>query len=355
MNIIYKSLLLLSVTTVIYSCKSEVDVNRVTDSSQQNDDISSVDKEREIVQNLVDNNISNSYEAKNGILHFKDLSSFRSVMNSLNNLPIQKRIAKTDIPGFKSLLSCYDDYLKEFKDETKKPNLESYNDIISLSVEKKQKYIYTDFVKSALLNRQGLVYIGKILYKFTDDQQQVVVDGDLKKLGKKDQMVMTYSDPTTPVSNARQSATCNGFDDGSQNADNTRQIHLKIYMAKSYYLTSGTTGDVDMKGYAYGEPTKRGGWFDGYSNVRYTTDNTLYSEWTFTVKFNDTQETKTASDSYLNQNYYDYIDFSGTTLTFHNIPNAQYNVRFSPQFSFGPGYYYTTGVPPQYKIETKCP
>lgn len=231
-NLIYLNILLATILLVV-SCQLPSDsISSVSPANQDNDNkivnskISSEVKSA-IQENLVDLSLKSDYEVKRGILHFKDLDTYLKVRNSLRKLSISDRIQKTNLSGFTSLLSLYQEYIDKFE---KDQDIESYRDIIGkVSNDKKQQFLNSDFVVSALVNRAGLVYIGKILYQFSDKQQEIIIDGDISKLGITSQMVQRFDNPTTQVAKQARLASadlCGSSWRNKYSDDDERQIAL---------------------------------------------------------------------------------------------------------------------------------
>lgn len=315
-------------------------------------------------ENQVDQSIQKEYEVRNGVIHFKDLDTYLKTKSLLKQLSASERIKKVKISGFTSLLESYQKYFEEVEKDSlhlKSGALsKEYQDIVSI-VDKdgKQEFLNSELVESALLNRNGLVYIGKILYRFTDKRQDIVADGDPSKLGSNDQMVMSISDPIIPLSRQARvaAAGCNGMWKSKRNLDEERQIALHVYLKKTQYI-SGSNSRVECMPFAFGVPYKKDHLgYGAYDWVNYRTNNHISSIWRCTVVRSDNFESKVANDNYAYDNDWNTIEYGGTVLTFENVPFAYGtpSPQFSAWFELGGGYYYSRGVPFDQRIDMVCP
>ncbi|MDB5243650.1 MAG: hypothetical protein JWP57_4275 [Spirosoma sp.] len=170
----------------IFSCNTEKDIT---------DTFSTVDKgarkgyNPKWIPNAVDESIGSEPEQKEGVLHFKDADSFLKEAERLKNMSVTDRINYTKSINFKSLLSIYNEIEISINQAVKEKNKKSFDNLleyyklfVKIDVDSSLKYNISDEVKASFLNEEGLVYIGKMLYFYTDNQQQIIFDGDKKKI-----------------------------------------------------------------------------------------------------------------------------------------------------------------------------
>lgn len=376
--------ILLSVVSLVDSCKSPSDppspINlpekqgnnaRTTAQSYSPSQVKSI-----IENNLIDKSLESDYEVRQGVLHFRDLDTYLKVRNELRKLSTPDRIKKTGVGNFISLLSLY----QEFIDKTNKnESTESYRDIVvqvkkENSNESKLELLNTDLTVAALINRDGLVYIGKILYQFTDKYEEYVLDGDQSKLGTTNQLVQKLESEITPDNRQARLIVadfCRQSWTQKVSTDYQRRVALDVKMKATSYVTgsfpggvynggaygSGTYSRIECQPTAFGVPYKNGG--TEWKNYR--TTNHLKSAWSFTATQVDNHLTQAAYDNYEYWNDWNWIDYGGTILTFYNVPNYYvvnndvYSNEVRPQFQFDGGYYYTDGVPEAQKLMMLCP
>jgi hypothetical protein len=151
-------------------------------SNQKND----FENERlKYARNAIDESIKNDFELRAGILHFKNQESYLKVKNSFVKSNMDERIKFAEKLGFESLLSVTQKAIDDINDSKTKEEFEllsvkyqdfvnNDNGIISSKV--------TDGYEAALTNKEGIVFIGKMIYKFTPNLEYIIFDGDKTKL-----------------------------------------------------------------------------------------------------------------------------------------------------------------------------
>lgn len=162
---------------IFVACKKE-EVNQI-------DNNSSSGKIKEI-------SLKNAY-VKDGVFHFANQQSFKEAMTSLNSLNTESYLNYCDKNGIKTQQYYYIQLMKKLEhlSNTQNSNTElaieelkkEYADILKFEMDYfEYKVQVVNFV--SVLDRNGLVYINDVLYKFDEFGQITVNDGDLEKLKK---------------------------------------------------------------------------------------------------------------------------------------------------------------------------
>ena len=164
-----------------------------------------------------DESVGDEPEVKDGILHFSSPESFTKAMAVLSRMSIRERVLYSKLKTFKSLLTVYSDCdsllrkAEKNRDKLKYENiLNNYSPYVKIGADSSLEYNFKDLVKASIVNQDGYVYIGKMLYYFSNNEQKIVFDGDKNKINNKssDAVVSFKVQPQTLF----EDASCpNGF------------------------------------------------------------------------------------------------------------------------------------------------
>lgn len=340
-------------SNILSSCQREVESIEAAHERQD---------ERAARLNAVDSSIIGSFEVRDGILHFKDLASYLAELENIKKIPLPERYLTFKAPGFKSLLSSYQelfDLLNSVKEREESVKIiEKFNSIASQTKDG-IVLLNSDHVSSALLDERGLIYIGKILHRFTDKGQTIVLDGDIKKLNTSSELVKNYKSlykiDINKGGRLANALSCPGFTKYSFNADSERQIKLEVYCRRGVYPNGNQTATTTFQPFALGTPY-RAYYKSGYRYYeQYRTTNFIGVNWVCQVE--TAGAIQSARNTYAYDNDWNFIDYGGSTFTFNNVP---YDPYYGPDtayinFFFDGGYYYSRGVPEQFQIGMSCP
>lgn len=271
---------------------------------------------------LKDLTVKGECEVRDGILHFRDVPSYFQVKDRLQKLPPAERVAYTRKVGFTSQLDLVHQLASQLEQA---PSQEVFNQILQpasdlFTLEDNEIRPLFAYQHAHLLNRQGIVYIGKVLYRFTSDVEIVVTDGDIEKARQainrnyKNQSVRKFFINGNMSVNGRVASSCQSFYDILTNPSNRRgKVETKFQWIA--YLMEGdpqapTPGDVWYgRQYIYtkGTPYKKnfiGNW------ITYSTWNNLSTAYSFDFTSSVTNNGQTVSSSvnYTYTNNWDSID-----------------------------------------------
>jgi hypothetical protein len=260
---------------------------------------------QEYVKNLVDDSITGLYTVKEGTLHFRDLKSYQEVFKKLESAKSQERYKFWEEVNFSSYADDYSSLLIQLSEAKSK---EEYNelisqnqDILNLEADGSPSPKAGERFINHFTNRQGLLYIGKVLYKFDKNYQKIAFDGNPTTIKEnKNGNALTIFDITaSSVKNAKPAATCNSFYKQVTNGDNNRRATVFSEITNGYYWTDYFSGQdfytVWWNFRVKGSPQKKNIWgnwviyntvnhlnalFDVYITPRQRTINCDYSnEW----------------------------------------------------------------------------
>lgn len=291
--------------------------------------------------------VKGNFHVENGILHFDDSKAFNDVLEQLRKFDISERRHFAAKQGFTSLLYAFNDVLKksaEAADDEKTYDaiLRDNSDIIDVRKDGTFQMRILNKRLASVLNREGIVYIDKSVYKFTDFGEVVIVDGDSDKLKTvtkttaSDNNIKVFAPNNLPI------RSCGTYiwQNGVQNSSGDRAGDLWCETGFAYFLMTtfvngnrvhltdsfGNTLWEGVNGsYAVGTPWKknwRGKW------VNYRTDNSLSINHSMDVLSNGFCPT---TDNFSYSNNWDAIDYMGSTCAQTKIPSPIVN-SFSPKF-----------------------
>lgn len=335
---------------------------------------------------LEDLSVKGDVEVRNGILHFKNLASFFDVEDKLRaSSNEEQRDILLKSPSFvslsKSIYNAYGPLRDSLNSTSPEEILNSNNDIL----QRKEGRIIPKGALSHkdVVTRQGLVFIGKVLYRFTEDKEIIVSDGDVAKALLGDQASFknskvlvfntTLSSKTNSPNGRVTASPCSSMSGTRWNSDGKRAISYIVQAQYDAFHTSGSIGTPSARFYVRhqihsgGNPYKVSPAFS-YNFSSYNTDNhffasykahyssafTQYAVWDYTIS---SSSEISNYDSSIN---FDYVlaGLSDQTETNAQALNQSATVTLEGGIdAFGSnssqyGYYYSTGVPPP--IYMKC-
>lgn len=131
--------------------------------------------------------VKGGFHVENGILHFDNSKAFRDVLEQLRKFDISVRRNFGVNQGFYSYLNGYGKVLDRSAAADKDDNgyddfLRQNTDIIELRADGTFSMRLLNKSLAAVLNREGIVFIGKDAYRFTDWGEAIAHDGDVERL-----------------------------------------------------------------------------------------------------------------------------------------------------------------------------
>ncbi|RRB06312.1 hypothetical protein [Larkinella rosea] len=316
---------------------------------------------------LKDLTVKGDYEVRNGILHFKDVNSYHSTEDYLEKLSTEQRVIFSRQIGFTSLLDV-DNRANALFEQAKNQDefvklLRDYQDLYQLENEMVKPNF--NLQHASVLNRQGMVYIGKVLYRFTKDEEIIVFDGDINKAlqANTNKYVKKVSLSGNSNPNGRPMASCSRF--YHENASSDRKGTCETTFKWELELLEGTgysPGDVwyvQQVIYTVGLPYKKN-WLGSW--VRYSTGNTLDTryQFDFTSPVTNGGVPFSASVNYMYSNTWDSIDYryllnSSTEVFGYELPQWQTWTGTLHEDTPTMGYYVNGGIGNDRKVLLKCP
>lgn len=307
---------------------------------------------------IEDESIKGDFEVRGETLHFKNAESFFKTLEKFSSMTIEERINTSKSFKLLSLLEIQNNFISEIEKIDSKDKseqiLKKYNDILS----KNQNYIgfkNIDKVSAGLINRKGIVYIGKSLRCYKGLEIIDIESGNESLLNENPSSLVKKYQYLTPIddkSYARTLTTCSRFAGTMSNGNNTqyncancfngggnRAVVLEIY-AKTSVNGNGT---ITVTPYAIGNAWRTYWWGGPNSWYPYKTNNDLGAHWQCIVTSNNGQTLSSVANSNISNNN-SFIDFSGTSMLFTNNPTS-----FSTAFNFsynGNSFYNSGGVLP---------
>jgi len=229
---------------------------------------------------LVDNSISESFEVREGVLHFKDLKAFEATWDKVRALKENERVVFFEKYGIKTYANEYQSVLRKLADAESKTDydniLANNVDVVKVDESGTSLPTITNSFINHFINRKGLVYIGKILYQFGQKHQKIAFDGKLSTINEtqNSQQLLILNNHSS-VSNAR-IGSCTYFQTSKTEGGNRRATASTI--TNSVILADGTNvfgqpvyklkWTIRVLGY----PEKKNVWGNW---VNYSTVNTL--------------------------------------------------------------------------------
>lgn len=201
-------------------------------------------------KNLVDESIAGLYEVRDGILHFKDTKAFDRVFTEMKDLDGKQRSTFWQDVQFKSYADQFADLregLSNAKSKSEYDQLMAQNkDIVSVEGDGQIRPKSGDKLINHLINRQELVYIGKILYQFGKDNQKIAYDGNIATIKQQQNSKSLQIFETRPRSpkNAR---TCFQFYTQKEEGGN-RRATAYTEISNGYIFQNNSVGGRLLQG-----------------------------------------------------------------------------------------------------------
>ena len=247
-------IMMFGISCLFQSCKSELDELNQNDITAKNSQAFENERKQKFAVNAVDESIKGDFELKEGVLHFKNVASFIKLRDSFINLKMSDRAEFADKQGFESRLSLTFKALEKVRNAKSK---EEYDNLIVSNIDfiayDKESELavsrISDDCAASILNKDGLVYIGKILYKFADGAEYIVFDGDKSKLmGIKngriaESLEIAVIDTKKSNKNARICTYLGviGWSTNPNNIDKSGKVEYKVDGTTFYYDPNGSS------------------------------------------------------------------------------------------------------------------
>lgn len=282
----------------------------------------------------VDNQIAGDYEVQGGILHFRDSDAFTKTQKALSKMTRDERLKFSQALGFNSLLSYYDDFEKASTAATDqasyKKALTQYADIVTLSDGQTPVFVLQSPYLSSLVDRARLLYIGKILYRFENHDQTMVLDGDIAKLNEPESASVKHLHHEVGSANARkQNTICRYFNNKEAVSGSWKSV-LTVNVQTTASLKESGQYQVTLEPYAIGNSytynNRSSSWQVALASQR------MFAHWkysAYSTEFSTGTNTPGAPDfpydvyanvvtGSINSFVYDY---HGSFITFSNLNN----------------------------------
>lgn len=243
--------MMLGMSCLFQSCKSDLDQLHQENSVSADSKAFENERKQRFAANAVDESIKGDFELEDGILHFKNVASFIKLRDSFVNLKMAERAEFAEKNGFESRLSITFKALEKIRNAKSKAEYEkliastidyvAYDEKTQLAVSR-----ISDDCSASILTKDGLVYIGKILYKFSNGKEYIVFDGDKSKLesvksGRVGESLEISVISTTNTSQANKSARiCTyagviGWSTNPQYQDRSGKVEYKVDGLEYFY------------------------------------------------------------------------------------------------------------------------
>lgn len=324
---------LVTLAVLISSCKQDqVAPNASTTSTSKTLKMSGV------------SDVKGKFTVQDGILHFEDSKALFDLLEQLRLYDISERRNFGKDIGFKSMLSVYCDILVKSAAIDDKDAyfalLKQNADVITYKEDGTFDFKTATPLVASVTNREGILYVGKSVYQFTDYGEVILFDGDINRLS-----VVTRN--TTSDENVKVFVTkndialrtpCGLWRDTTVDI-NDRKGHLNASRQSVYtWQSTDSNGfriyDVYNSSYTKGDPFKFV-WSFGWKWKNYSTPNTLSMNQTL-QSYNGVCQ---YGDNFSYSNNWNAIDYSGNGCTVTDITEANLSQNFS---------YYTSMNPTQY-------
>ncbi len=290
--------------------------------------------------------VKGKFTVQDGILHFEDSKALFDVLEQLRLYDVSERRNFGKDIGFKSMLSVFCDVLVKsatIEDKDKYFALLKQNaDVVSYKDDGSFDFKTATPFMASVTNRDGILYIGKGVYQYTDYGEVIILDGDINRLSS-----VTRNTPTdknikvfiTKEELSLRVACGTGLFNTVWNASNDRAGDL--YSARQgslafqgYDANNIPYYDVYNSSYVSGTPWKKVCFF-GCSWKKYSTSNTLSINQTLQSYNGSCQY----SDNFSYSNNWDFIDYVGNSCTSYAIPEPPISQYYSYYTSMNPNTY----------------
>jgi hypothetical protein len=277
----FLGIMMLGMSCLFQSCKSELDELQQESIKPKDFQVLENERKQKYAVNAVDESIKGDFELRNGVLHFKNFETFKKVRDSFINLHMPERAAFAEKQGFESRISVTYDVLEQLRETKSKEDydnlIKSYSDIIAFD-EISQSVIsrISDDCIASILNKDGLVFIGKILYKFTDGLEFIVFDGDKSRLsniknarvGESLEMSIINTKTVQSNKNARICTYMGGYEIATNSTNRWGKIEYKVDAPVYYYEPNNNYYNpwrAEAHSYAKGDALMPGTWGGRFS------------------------------------------------------------------------------------------
>ena len=224
---------------VFISCKesreklipNDSSISQTSNSQIKKNDLLKVKVNSNQINYIEDETIKGDFELRNGVLHFKNAEIYFKILREFGKMKPEERLAASKAMKLKSLLEEQQNFISEIEKIDGKGKqeqiLKKYSDILKVG-ENYVDFLNVDKVSAALVNRRGIVYLGKSLRCYKGLEQINIENGDENLLNntQNSEIVKKYQ-YLTPLNdknhNARVSNVCPHFNGTMTNGDNLQQ------------------------------------------------------------------------------------------------------------------------------------
>jgi len=327
--------------------------NNVSNTQAKQDNVSKERTSASEVRYIEDETVKGDFELRNGTLHFKNAEIYFKTLEKFGKMKPEERLTASKAMKLKSLLEIQQDFVAESeKIDTKDKQqqlLKKYDDILKIE-ENKVGFNNIDAVSAALINRKGIVYLGKSLHCHKGLEQIDIENGDESLLNTNSELVKKsqYLIPLNNSKNNRLLFTCPFTDASMTNGDyvqrnclncfqggGNRAITLRVF-AKVYNIGNNT---ITVTPYALGTPLKKvlGSWYV------YNSYNGLGCYWNYNATSSSTGQNLSSVASYSYTNTFSAIDYDGDTMTFSNTSSVNNIISQAFNFTYNGNTNYSSG------------
>jgi hypothetical protein len=290
-----------------------------------------------------------AYEVKNGTLHFKDADAFIKTLEEVRQLDMEKRSHFGEQLGFKSLLKCYVEVLKNAgsTDENVKDAyfqvLRDNADIITFQDNGIYHLTIDNQSVAPIVNRNGIMFIGQHAYKFTNFGQIIALDGNITALNSVNATTQSNNNILVMRTKKKLLSPCGvGRSLTKRNSSDNREGRFEISLTSTIVITSfsPTThlpiSTVINSSYSSAQPWKKTIW-NTWRN--YQTNNELAID----QRHENFSTECPVNDKFTYWNNWWAIDFQGASCSRPNVQWSEVSHFFS-RFVRGDSHYRMTNT-----------
>lgn len=275
--------LVLSVLYFLSSCQKNNELSHNISPQEYN--------RAEYSKNLVDDSINGEFEVKEGILHFRNIEAFQEVWNKYMSSNSEERKSFWGNGNFSSYASQYEFVIKQLAEATDKVNYDALcsenKHLIKVTEEGNIIPLLGDSFINNFINSEGLLYIGKMIYRFDNKQQKIAFDGKKTSLQnmQESKELAIFQQNSANIPNAKM-ASCTYFNTSKEEGGNR-----KATVSTETTSFSFPTGFNHLGQQVYtlkwairvkGVPQKKNVWGNW---VNYSTNQTLKASFYFYVQY----------------------------------------------------------------------
>lgn len=177
---------------------------------------------------------------KKGILHFKDSNTYLKYLDKLS------KGEEVNFGNFESYATVKSNLQKEmesekFRNQSKKEFqnwLEKNSKFIQFEDES-IRFVNENYTEAQMINKEYIVYIGKILHKFTNAQQVIVLDGTTTRLEEEQSNFVKIHDRINTTSKNQKVALNCTIVSNKKMTNGNRRSRLYVTPSTSYFPSSG--------------------------------------------------------------------------------------------------------------------